>query len=159
MAAFKLANGSYYYLIRESLVIDKLIGSSITHPNPRFSGQCATGGQFLAGTEMSGIIYDVPSTRTWHQGQLVNESTRYGTLIARGWQDGAYPNRPASSHGANSIVNHVGIFLEFDKHQIRVLDQFVGGKINIRSYPVSEGWSQVLGTSAHDSAPSKSRIS
>jgi hypothetical protein len=158
MSSIKLPNGKYYYVIRSSLVIDELIGKSITHPNPRFSGQCATGGQFLAGTEMSGRIYDVPSASTWHQGQLVNDSTPHGTLIARGWQDGAYPNKPASSHAA--IVNHVGIFLGFDKpDHISVLDQFVGGKINIRPYPVSEGWSQVLGTLPHDSAPSQSRIS
>jgi hypothetical protein len=156
MSSIKLPNGKYYYVIRSSLVIGELKGKSITNPNPRFNGQCATGGQFLAGTEMPGRIYDVPSTSTWHQGPLVNESTPHGTLIARGWQDGAYPNKPASSHAGN----HVGIFLAFDKpDHISVLDQFVGGNIDIRHYPVSEGWSQVLGTLPHDPAPSQSRIS
>ena len=92
----------------------------------------------------------------------MNEFRHYGTLIARGWEHGHYPNRPAGSHAANSIVNHVGIFLRFVKpDKIEVLDQFVGkdGELKIRSYSVSEGWSRVEGTLPYERDPSDSWIS
>jgi len=90
--------GGYNFVVRPGLNLKNLAGSSITHPNDRFSGQCATGAQFLTGTNVNGRIHDAPSTRTWRPGEPVGKGMRPGTMVATGWENGRYPSRAASSY-------------------------------------------------------------
>ncbi len=88
-------DGGYIYVLRSGLNPKILAGNGgnwIYNSEARFTQQCATGGQFLAGGFVHGAIHDVPSTGTWRQGLAVGADTRWGTLIATGWNsDGSYP--------------------------------------------------------------------
>jgi hypothetical protein len=85
---------TYHFVVRPELTLRNLAGTHVTHRNPRFTEQCATGGQFLTGTNIQGRVHDAPATRTWSQGNSVSRNTPRGALIARGWENGAYPTDP-----------------------------------------------------------------
>ena len=99
-------------------------GQFVANPNPNYTGQCATGAQYLAGSRNNGQMHDVPSARTWTEGRGVNAQTRPGTVLAAGWDaTGHYPN--------NSAGNHTVIFTGVDNHgNVQVLEQNVHTQTN-----------------------------
>jgi RHS repeat-associated protein len=153
---------TYHFIVRPELSLRNLAGTQVTHQNPRFSEQCATGGQFLTGTNIHGRIHDAPATRTWSQGNAVSRNTPRGTLIARGWEHGAYPNRPAGDYGKNEVPNHVGIYLGAGDRAgtIKVFDQSAGqrGVLAVRQYPANQGWSVVNSHDQYDDRRSDAAV-
>ncbi|MFZ4116608.1 MAG: hypothetical protein ACOYK6_07820, partial [Chthoniobacterales bacterium] len=153
----------YYFVKRQDLNPELLQGSEVTNLNDRYSGQCATGAQFLAGTVVSGIVHDAPSTRTWRQGPSVDKSTPLGTIIATGWINGEYPSAPPSAyqpggslHGVT--MNHTGIFKGIATDgQIQIFDQYVGKALDNQKYP-STGWHVVISDQKYDPRSSESAV-
>lgn len=98
-----------YYTHHAPANVSQLFGEKkqyVWHPNPGYSGQCATGAEYLAGSlDAAGSWHDAPpaAKNGWTKGELVlgNKKLAPGTLIARGWdKDGHYPNSPAGNHAA-----------------------------------------------------------
>jgi RHS repeat-associated protein len=146
--------GGYNFVVRPGLNLKNLAGSSITHPNDRFSGQCATGAQFLTGTNVNGRIHDAPSTRTWRPGEPVGKGMRPGTMVATGWENGRYPSRAASSYAKGEIVNHCGIFLGMNRGIALIFDQSTGRPLAVTPTDPN-GWHAVVSDKKHDSRPSE----
>ena len=152
----------YHFVLRPELIVRNLVGTHITNQNPRFTEQCATGGQFLTGTNIQGRIHDAPATRTWTRGAAVNRNTPIGTLVARGWENGAYPNRAPNEYAKGELANHVGVYAGAgDKPgYIKVLDQYAGrdGVLRERQYPANQGWSVVHSAEQYDPNTSRSAV-
>jgi RHS repeat-associated protein len=148
--------GGYNFVMRPGLNPNNLNGSTITNSNPNYSGQCATGAQFLAGTRVGNQIHDAPSTSTWTPGAPVGANTPSGTMIATGWVNGGYPSRPASSYGPGETINHTGIFQGMNKDgTMNISDQSCGRPI--ATHPISpNGWNAVTSPQPYDPRPSTS---
>jgi len=90
-------------------VSKQVTGQFVSNPIPGFTGQCATGAQYLTGTMVNGKIHDSPSTPTWTKGAALSDITKPGTMVAWGWdKNGKYPN---TSEG-----NHTAIYMGKDKN-------------------------------------------
>jgi len=130
----------------------------VWNPNPRHSGQCATGVEFLAGSrDRKNRWHDIPRARNngWTKGEAVigNPGVMPGTVIARGWAaDGHYPNKPAG--------NHAAIYLgqSKDGSQISVYDQYAGKALSISSWPGASDWAVVTTKQGADPRPSDSAL-
>ena len=101
------------------------------------SQQCASGCQYLSGA---------PRVRYWDQGAAVSSATTPGTVIARGWIAGRYPNfgsvaelnEYVSQHpGVGNVpLNHAAIFIGFDSHgNLLVLEQWSGHPLATNERP------------------------
>jgi len=153
----------YYFRLRKGLDPKNLVGSFVTNTNPHYSKECATGAQFETGTVIAGVVHDAPRTATWLQGAPVDLNTPVGTMVARGWIDGKYPNLPESAFTSGDIINHVGIYIGPGPSpgSILVLDQMPdeGGSLSIRPYQQSKGnWSIVISSQQYDRQPSTSAL-
>ncbi len=148
--------GGFNFVIRPGLNPNNLNGSTITNINPNYSGQCATGAQFLTGTRVGNQIHDAPSTSTWTPGAPVGPNTPIGAMIATGWVNGGYPSRPASSYGPGETINHTGIFQGMNKDgTMNITDQSSGRPI--ATHPISpHGWNAVTSSQPYDHRPSTS---
>ena len=149
--------GGYNFVVRPDLNLGNLAGSSITNTNPRFSGQCATGAQFLVGTNVNGAIHDAPSTSTWRAGEPVSGGNlKPGTMVAAGWQDGGYPSLPPSAYGPGQTINHTGIFMGMNRDgTMNLYDQFMGKPLGGR--PVDPaGYHAVVSDQRYDPRSSTS---
>jgi len=130
----------------------------IGHSNSRFSGQCATCCQLLTCTWKDGVAYDSASTSTWIPGDSVTEGTvRKGIMIATGWMNGKYPNKPSGG-------NHTAIYLGPGSKPgyIRILSQNDGGaahgpNVGVNEWP-STGWHIVTSNTKSDSKPTACTI-
>jgi len=148
--------GGYSFTVRPGIDLDNLEGSQITNTNPNYSGQCATGAQFLTGTAVGNNIHDAPSTDTWRPGDAVGPATPIGTMVATGWEDGEYPNRDASDYEEGEVVNHTGIFMGMNQDgTMNLYDQFVGGALGLRIRD-PEGYHTVISDEEYDPAVSDS---
>jgi RHS repeat-associated protein len=151
--------GGYNFVVRPGLNLKNLAGSSITHPNDRFSGQCATGAQFLTGTNVNGRIHDAPSTRTWRPGEPVGKGMRPGTMVATGWDNGRYPSAPPSDYRQGGpregqTVNHAGIFMGTNRDgSINLFDQAAGLTLRVRRHD-AEGYRAVVSGQKYDPSAS-----
>ena len=149
--------GGYNFVVRPDLNLGNLAGASVTNTNPRFSGQCATGAQFLAGTNVNGSIHDAPSTSTWRPGEPVSGGNlKPGTMVATGWQNGGYPSLPPSAYGPGQTINHTGIFMGMNRDgTMNLYDQFTGKPLGGR--PVDPaGYNAVVSDQKYDPRPSTS---
>ena len=162
--ATKLPNGNYWYHAGPDF--KNTAGGLVVNPNPRLSGQCAVGGQFLAGTVIGGSVFDVPPVRTWTQGNPVTTGTPVGTLVATGWQEGGYPGLSSAdyhyTYGADATVNHTAIFSGVDPvtGEYVFYDQWSGKTTKVLgdTRGSAEGWYVVNGPKDHDGVPSQSRF-
>jgi hypothetical protein len=153
--------GGYNFVVRPYLNLGNLTGSTITNMNTHYSGQCATGAQFLAGTNVNGTIHDAPSTSTWRPGDPVGPNTPIGTMVATGWQNGAYPSAPLSAYAPGGsmfgqTINHTGVFMGMNSQgQMLLYDQFTGKPLG--SYFVNPaGFNAVVSYQKFDPRPSNS---
>jgi RHS repeat-associated protein len=159
MDAVPARGGGYNFIVRPGLNLKNLAGSSITHPNDRFSGQCATGAQFLTGTNVKGRIHDAPSTRTWRPGEPVGTGMRPGTMVATGWDNGRYPSAPPSDYRQGGpregqTVNHAGIFMGTNRDgSINLFDQAAGLTLRVRRHD-AEGYRAVVSGQKYDPSAS-----
>lgn len=75
-------------------VLREMHGRRVNHPNPSYSGQCATGAQAMTGTYGRDRFWrdSAPdSKRNWFRGPSVSSGdVRPGTMIAAGWPNGRY---------------------------------------------------------------------
>jgi len=128
----------------------QLQGQFVQHPNERFSGQCATGAQYLTGTKVGNGFRDAPSTTSWQQGRSIDSTTLPGAMIASGWNSqGRYPNQTSG--------NHTGIYMGGN----RILEQNVGGgTYQIRTLTPGElsGFNEVTSRDKYDGRPSQCSV-
>jgi hypothetical protein len=67
-------------------------------------------------------LHDAPRAANggWHQGAPVTKETPDGTLVARRWENGVYPNKsieqydPKAVEKDSSIINHAGVKIGWD---------------------------------------------
>lgn len=132
--------------------------------------QCAGAAQFLTGTRThDGMLHDAPSARHngWTQGARLTKETPNGTLVARRWENGAYPNKDISAYNPEavkkdpSIINHAGVKIGWDDKTGKaiILDQWKSqtGSLQAREYDTKkEDWSVVNARKPFDPKPSQS---
>jgi len=127
--------------------------------HPSSGGQCATCCQLLTCTWKDGKAYDYPKTSTWIPGDtVVNGTTPYGVMIAKGFEGGKYPNK------REGTGNHTAIYVGpgATPGTIKVLSQNDGGATNgklvgTRDYP-ADGWVIVTSNSERDSNPTQCKL-
>lgn len=147
--AVPAAGGGYNFVARPDVNLANFEGSSITNPNPNYTGQCATGAQYLTGTNVNGELHDAPPTRTWRPGNPVGPNTPIGTMIASGWtEEGGYPNTPSG--------NHTGLFMGMNEDgTMNMFDQSAGQTLTTRRYDPA-GYHEVVSDKKYDPKPSNS---
>jgi hypothetical protein len=132
--------------------------------------QCAGAAQFLTGTRTpDGVLHDAPSARHggWTQGARLTKETPDGTLVARRWENGVYPNKdirdynPEAVAKDSSIINHAGVKIGWDDKtgQAIILDQWKSerGPLQAREYDAEkEDWRVVNATKRFDPKASDS---
>ena len=132
--------------------------------------QCAGAAQFLTGTRThNGVLHDAPAARHngWTEGARVTKDTPNGTLVARRWENGVYPNKDISEYNPKavekdpSIINHAGVKIGWDNdtNKAIILDQWKGqaGSLQAREYNTErEDWSVVNAKKPYDPQPSNS---
>ena len=114
-------------------------------------------------------MHDAPSARHsgWTRGAPVTKDTPNGTLVARRWENGVYPNKNIKEYKVEavtkdpSIINHAGVKVGWDdsKKMAIILDQWQGdgGSLQKRPYnPKTEDWAIVNATKPYDPQPSNS---
>jgi RHS repeat-associated protein len=164
------ADGSFSYTLQHDLSPQSLSGSYVEHGVSRNNVdrspvQCARTARVLAGTALGDGWHNAPSPEggAWSQGAAVSNNTPFGSLVARGWEHGVYPNRDAhdrSYEGHPDRINHAGIFvgLSRDGKYVFVLDQFVDrngqAKLEVRPWAKAD-WSQVASNRPHESSPTQ----
>jgi len=163
-------DGTYHFVIRSDVVVANIIGSYVINKSSGTALQCAGAAQNLTGTRTpDGILHDAPSARHsgWTRGASVTKDTPNGTLVARRWENGVYPNKNVKEYNAEavkkdpSIINHAGVKMGWDdsKKMAIILDQWQGegGSLQKRPYnPKTEDWAVVNAKSPYDSQPSNS---
>ncbi|MEO8616078.1 MAG: RHS repeat-associated core domain-containing protein [Luteolibacter sp.] len=97
-------------------VLRQMDGRRVNHPNPNYTGQCATGAQAMTGAPGSdGRWRDAApgSLRSWRVGPSVaSGSVAKGTMIARGWtESGGYAGANGHTGIYMGIVNGVHLML------------------------------------------------
>src|SRR2546423_2813519 len=159
-------DGTYHFVLRSDVVVPNIIGSYVVNKSDGIARQCAGAAQFLTGTRMAdGTLHDAPTARRdgWTQGPALTKETPNGTMVARGWKNGTYPNESPEQAKKNGskILNHTGIKMGWDDNSGKaiILDQWQGenGSLQKRLVDPSQGdWSVVNATKPHDPKPSES---
>ncbi|HEX9423715.1 MAG TPA: RHS repeat-associated core domain-containing protein [Pyrinomonadaceae bacterium] len=161
-------DGTYHFVLRSDVVVPNMIGAYVINKSNGTARQCAGAGQFLTGTRLAdGTLHDAPPARHsgWTQGAPVTKDTPNGTLVARRWENGVYPNKDIKEYNAEavkkdpSIINHTGIKVGWENGKAIILDQWRGesGSLQKRSYDPKEGdWSVVNAKKPYDPQPSTS---
>jgi RHS repeat-associated protein len=166
-------DGTYSHVLRQDVDINKIIGRYVVDSGGR-PVQCASAAQYLTGTrDTQGRVHDAPPARNkgWIQGAPVTKNTPDGTLVARRWENGHYPNKgindydPKAVQRDPSIINHAGTKQGWDDkaNKAIILDQWQGtggnGALQKRPYdPKQENWSVVNTKTASDPKPSTSTL-
>ena len=163
-------DGTYHFLMRSDAIVPNIIGNYVINTTDGSLRQCAGAAQFLAGTRTSdGILHDAPSARHngWTRGAPLTKETPNGTLVARRWENGTYPNKRIDQYDAKavekdpSIINHAGIKIGWDDKTGKaiVLDQWQSqsGSLQAREYDAQkEDWAVVNATKQFDPKASES---
>ncbi len=159
-------DGTYRFEIRREIIIPSIIGGHVVNSKGN-ALQCAGAAQFLTGTRTTdGTLHDGPPAKNhgWTQGAPLTKQTPIGTMVARGWKDGFYPNenpKQAAENGSK-VLNHTGVLMGWDKNnQAIVLDQNASrdGSLQMNSYDPKEGdWSVVNAKLRYDPNPSTSDL-
>jgi RHS repeat-associated protein len=112
-------------------------------------GWCAEGAQILSGGWLGGSYHDMPNTSYWRRGAPLGSGTAPGTVVARGWLNGGYPQispwQYLKTYGPP--LYHIGIFLTVLNGQALILEQSEGVDLHVSGYSIDqlrqEGWSEV----------------
>ena len=160
-------DGTYHFVLRSDVIVPDIIGGYVVDAH-RNCLQCAGAGQFLTGTRTAdGKLHDAPPARHggWKQGAPLTKETPDGTMVARGWKNGTYPNEgpEEAKKNGSKILNHTGIKMSWDDKNNRaiILDQNASrdGSLQKNSYDPKEGdWSVVNATKRYDPQPSSSDL-
>jgi hypothetical protein len=164
-------DGSYHFVMRSDVIVSNIIGGYVVNSKGNVL-QCAGAAQFLTATRTrDGTLHDAPPARHggWTQGAPLTKETPNGTLVARRWENGSYPNKSIDAYDAKavekdpSIINHTGIKLGWDDKTGKavILDQWKGqgGSLQAREYDTKkEDWSVVNATRPFDSKASESNF-
>jgi len=166
MDAVSNGDGTYHFTMRTDIVPNMIGGHVVdSHGSPL---QCAGAGQFLTGTRTPDWKWhDAPQARHggWTQGPRVTKDTPNGTMIARQWENGVYPNKGVNEYNAEavkkdpSIINHTGIKVGWQNNQVIVIDQWKGegGSLKLRHYdPNKENWCVVNAKTQYNLEPTAS---
>jgi RHS repeat-associated protein len=162
-------DGTYHFVLRRDVIVSGIIGGYVVDSHGNFK-QCAGAAQYLTGTRAAdGVLHDAPAARHggWTQGAPVTKDTPNGTLVARRWENGVYPNKDIREYNPEaikkdpSIINHAGIKMGWDDKNgmAIILDQWKGegGSLQAREYDAKkEDWSVVNATKPYDPQPSRS---
>ncbi len=157
-------DGSYHFVIRSDVVVSQVIGGYVVNRTDGAARQCAGAAQYLTGTRtVNGTLHDAPPARNggWRQGTPVTKNTPDGTMVARRWENGVYPNKGIEQYDAKaieknpSIINHTGIKIGWDDKTGKaiILDQWKGqgGSLQAREYDTKkEDWSVVNANKSFD---------
>src|SRR5437870_1442071 len=130
-------DGTYRFVLRSDVVVPNIIGSYVVNKSDGIARQCAGAAQFLTGTRMAdATLHDAPTARHngWTQGAPLTKETPNGTLVARRWENGVYPNKSIDQYDAKavekdpSIINHAGVKIGWDNdtNKAIILDQWKG---------------------------------
>jgi RHS repeat-associated protein len=163
-------DGTYHFVMRSDVIAPNIIGGYVINKTDGGLRQCAGAAQFLTGTRTAdGTLHDAPSARHdgWRQGARLTKETPNGTLVARRWENGFYPNKDIRDYNPEavkqdpSIINHAGVKIGWDDKTGKaiILDQWKGqtGSLQAREYDTKkEDWSVVNATKPFDPKPSKS---
>ncbi len=159
-------DGTYHFVIRSDVVVPNIIGSYVVNKTDGTTRQCAGAAQFLTGTRTAdGTLHDAPSARHngWTQGAPLTKETPNGTMVARGWKNGVYPNESPEQAEKNGskILNHTGIKMGWNDNigKAIILDQWQGENGSLQKrlvYPSQGDWSVVNATKRYDPKPSES---
>jgi RHS repeat-associated protein len=163
-------DGTYHFVLRSDIVVPSIIGGYVISKSDGIARQCAGAAQFLTGTRMlDGVLHDAPraSQNGWTQGAPLTKETPNGTLVARRWENGVYPNKSIDRYDAKavekdpSIINHAGVKIGWDDNTGKaiILDQWKGqgGSLRAREYDTKrEDWSVVNAKRPYDPQPSNS---
>jgi len=163
-------DGTYHFVVRSDVVVPNIIGSYVVNKTDGTTRQCAGAAQFLTGTRTAdGTLHDAPPARYggWTKGAPVTKDTPNGTLVARRWENGVYPNKDIKDYNAEavkkdpSIINHAGIKVGWDNNTDKaiILDQWKGegGSLQQRPYDTTkEDWSVVNAKTRYGPQPSTS---
>jgi uncharacterized protein RhaS with RHS repeats len=129
--------------------------------HPSSGGQCATCCQLLTCEWNNGRAYDAPKAHEyWIPGDAVGDvlagaSKYYGYMIARGWDNGRYPNKRTGTN------NHTAIYLGPGSKpgSIKILSQNDEGASNGRfvgtTEESSDGWNIVTANVKSDEKPTQ----
>jgi RHS repeat-associated protein len=166
-------DGTYHFVLRSDVNVHEIIGGYVVNKTDGSLRQCAGAAQFLTGTRTAdGKLHDAPpaSHGGWTQGAPVTKDTPNGTMVARRWENGVYPNKDIKDYNREaavkdpSIINHTGIKMGWDEKNNKpiILDQWKGepGSLQLRrNYDAKqEDWSVVKATKPYDPKPSTSEI-
>jgi RHS repeat-associated protein len=160
-------DGAYHFVLRSDVIVPNIIGGYVVDAHSNCL-QCAGAAQFLTGTRTAdGKLHDAPPARHggWKQGAPLTKETPDGTMVARGWKNGTYPNEgpEEAKKNGSKILNHTGIKMGWDDKNNRaiILDQNASrdGSLQKSSYDPKEGdWSVVNATKRYDPQPSTSDL-
>ncbi len=163
-------DGTYHFVMRRDVVVSNIIGSYVVNKTNGDLRQCAGAAQFLTGTRISdGTLHDAPAARHngWTRGAPLTKETPNGTLVARRWENGVYPNKSIEQYDAKavekdpSIINHTGVKIGWDDNTGKaiILDQWKSqtGSLQAREYDThKEDWAVVNATKQYDPKASRS---
>jgi RHS repeat-associated protein len=159
-------DGTYHFVLRSDIVVSNTIGGYVVNKSDGIARQCAGAAQFLTGTRMAdGTLHDAPraGNHGWSQGGPLTKETPDGTMVARGWKNGFYPNESPEQAEKNGskILNHTGIKVGWDDRNQRpiILDQNASRDASLQknSYDPKEGdWSVVNAKKPYDPDASRS---
>jgi RHS repeat-associated protein len=166
------ADGTYSFVMRSDIPVQEIVGRYVVDSTGNWR-QCAGAAQFLTGTRtLDGRLHDAPPARHggWLQGARLTKDTPDGTLVARRWENGVYPNKNITEYKREdvmkdpSIINHAGIKMGWDHKNNKpiILDQWKGetGSLQLRrNYDADrEDWSVVRARQPYDPKPSTAEI-
>ena len=163
-------DGTYHFVLRTDIVVGNVIGGYVINKSDGTARQCAEAAQFLTGTRTAdGALHDATRAGNggWHQGAPLTKDTPNGTMVARRWENGVYPNKSIEQYDAKaavkdpSIINHTGVKIGWDNSTGKaiILDQWKGqnGSLQAREYDAKkEDWAVVNASKPYDPQPSRS---
>jgi hypothetical protein len=93
-------DGTYHFVMRPDVIVSNILGTYVINTSNGNFRQCGGAAQFLSGTRTpDGMVHDAPtaSHHGWTQGAALTRETPNGTLVARRWENGVYPNKESTN--------------------------------------------------------------
>ena len=111
--AISNGDGTYHFVLRSDIIVPNIIGGYVIKKSDGTARQCAGAAQFLTGTRTAdGTLHEAPLARNggWTQGAPLTKETPNGTMVARRWENGVYPNKGIEQYRCQSrrerSINH-----------------------------------------------------
>ena len=155
------AGGAYNFQVNPSHfgaktlqgVFNGMNGKYVNHPNPKYSGQCATGAQAMTGAPgKDGLWRDAApgSKDNWYQGPSVESgAVKPGTMIGYNWPGGHY----------GGTDGHTAIYAGYDsktgQHVMFNQNNPLGNSFTKSTIPNPSEFFEVRSIVPYDKAPSQ----